>query len=99
MRGLSVAAQSIRKRSAIAQKRRTGITLLCNSCQGRQDIFDLRPEELRRSAQGVPILAQRIFVFLERNLLVVRLSKLAALEDVPDVFCTFDLIERKDMDM
>jgi hypothetical protein len=48
---------------------------------GRQrgkDIFDLRPQELRRCTERITILAQRVFVFLERDFLLVVFSELTA---------------------
>jgi hypothetical protein len=53
---------------------RTGVALDSDRFQGGEQIFDLWAKELRRRAQGVPVLAKLALVFFNSHLFFVSMS-------------------------
>lgn len=54
-------------------------------------IFDLRANELRRSAQWVSVLTKGAFILLDCDLFVMHLGEDAAFQKTEDILSRFDL--------
>ena len=69
----------------------TRVALDGESLERLKEILNLGPNELRRSTQGVPILAKLAVIFIDGYLFLHGLGKDTALEKVEDVFGCFNL--------
>ena len=63
---------------------RTGVTLDGDGVECRDDIFNLRAEELGRRTQGISVLAKFALVFANKYILLLTACELAALQEVPN---------------